>query len=102
MISGFAVNQVYLATGFTDMRKSINGLSLLVSEQLAHDPFSGSIFVFCNRARVSGCEETRKTGGHRRRKQTKYSGQQKRGLNKPLFAVVSECQNGRPFSRPTS
>jgi len=51
MISGFAVNQVYLATGFTDMRKSINGLSLMVSEQLAHDPFSGSIFVFCNRAR---------------------------------------------------
>jgi len=28
MISGFTVNQVYLATGFTDMRKSINGLSL--------------------------------------------------------------------------
>jgi len=51
MISGFAVNQVYLATGFTDMRKSINGLSLIVSEQLAHDPFSGSVFVFCNRAR---------------------------------------------------
>ena len=51
MISGFAVNQVYLATGFTDMRKSINGLSLIVSEQLAHDPFSGSVFVFCNRPR---------------------------------------------------
>ncbi len=51
MISGLAVNQVYLATGFTDMRKSINGLSLMVSEQLAHDPFSGSVFVFCNRAR---------------------------------------------------
>jgi transposase len=51
MISGFAVNRVYLATGFTDMRKSINGLSLIVSEQLAQDPFSGSVFVFCNRAR---------------------------------------------------
>ena len=51
MISGFAVNQVYLAAGVTDMRKSINGLSLMVSEQLAHDPFSGSVFVFCNRAR---------------------------------------------------
>ena len=50
MISGFAVNQVYLATGVTDMRKSINGLSLMVSEQLVHDPFSGSVFVFCNRA----------------------------------------------------
>jgi len=51
MVIGLAVNQVYLATGFTDMRKSINGLSLMVSEQLAHDPFSGSVFVFCNRAR---------------------------------------------------
>ena len=51
MITGLVVNQVYLATGFTDMRKSINGLSLIVSEQLAQDPFSGSVFVFCNRAR---------------------------------------------------
>jgi transposase len=33
------------------MRKSINGLSLIVSEQLAQDPFSGRVFVFCNRAR---------------------------------------------------
>jgi transposase len=52
MISGFAVNQVYLATGFTDMRKSINGLSLLVSEQLVQDPFSGSVFVS---VMASGC-----------------------------------------------
>ena len=50
MIRGFAVNQVYLSTGFTDMRKSINGLPLIVSEQLANDPFSESVFVFCNRA----------------------------------------------------
>ncbi|MBW6452415.1 MAG: IS66 family insertion sequence element accessory protein TnpB, partial [Methyloprofundus sp.] len=34
MLAGLSVNQVYLATGFTDMRKSINGLSLIVSEQL--------------------------------------------------------------------
>ena len=51
MISGFAVHQVFLAAGVTDMRKSINGLSLMVSEQLAHDPFSGSVFVFCKRGR---------------------------------------------------
>lgn len=51
MMGGLVVNSVYLATGFTDMRKSINGLSLVVSEQLAYDPFSGSVFVFCNRAR---------------------------------------------------
>ena len=33
------------------MRKAINGLSLIVSEQLGHDPFCGSIFVFCNRGK---------------------------------------------------
>lgn len=51
MLVGLTVNQVYLATGFTDMRKSINGLSIIVSEQLEHDPFAGSVFVFCNRSR---------------------------------------------------
>lgn len=51
MINGLSVNHVYLAPGVTDMRKSINGLSLIVSEQFGHDPFAGSIFVFCNRSR---------------------------------------------------
>jgi len=51
MISLAAPGRVYLATGYTDMRKAINGLSLLVSEQLGHDPFDGSLFVFCNKGR---------------------------------------------------
>jgi transposase len=42
--------KVYLALGYTDMRKAINGLSILV-EQLELDPFSGHLFVFCNRSR---------------------------------------------------
>jgi transposase len=42
---------VYLACGVTDMRKSINGLSLLVSEVLEQDIFSNCLFVFCNRNR---------------------------------------------------
>ncbi len=47
-----AINiKVYLALGNTDMRKSINGLSILVSEHLALDPFSGHLFAFCNRNR---------------------------------------------------
>lgn len=40
--------KVYLAMGHTDMRKAINGLSILV-ECLELDPFSGHLFVFCNR-----------------------------------------------------
>jgi len=33
--------KVCLATGFSDMRKSINGLAILVSEHLELNPFSG-------------------------------------------------------------
>ncbi len=41
--------QVYLACAPTDMRKSINGLVVLVKEVFELDPFSPSWFVFCNR-----------------------------------------------------
>jgi transposase len=43
--------RVFIALGATDMRKSINGLSLLVEEQFELDLFTGSYFVFCNRKR---------------------------------------------------
>jgi len=43
--------RVYIATGVTDMRKSINGLSILVADQLELDPLSGHLFAFCNRKR---------------------------------------------------
>ena len=43
--------RVYLALGNTDMRKSINGLSILVESNMELDPFSGHLFVFCNRRR---------------------------------------------------
>ena len=44
--------KVYLGLGWTDMRKSIDGLSILVSEHLEQDPLSGHFFVFCNRRRT--------------------------------------------------
>lgn len=44
-------DRVYLVLGPTDMRKAINGLSVLVADQLAMDAFSGHLFVFCNRGR---------------------------------------------------
>jgi transposase len=43
--------KVYLVTGFTDMRKSINGLSIIVSDSLSLDPLSQAWFVFCNKQR---------------------------------------------------
>ena len=45
------VNQVYLHRGFVDFRKSINGLSLLVEQQMKLSPFSSALFVFCNKKR---------------------------------------------------
>lgn len=42
---------VYLATGATDLRASIDGLSLIVSHVFKLDPFSSAYFVFCNRSR---------------------------------------------------
>lgn len=44
--------KVYLGLGATDMRKSIDALSILVSNQLNQDLFSGHLFVFCNRRRT--------------------------------------------------
>ena len=51
MISETASRQVYLACGSTDLRKSIDGLAVLVKEGFDLDPFSPSLFVFCNRKR---------------------------------------------------
>lgn len=51
MLSDIQVNQVYLACGSTDMRKSIDGLAVLVKEGFDLDPFSPALFVFCNRQR---------------------------------------------------
>ncbi len=44
--------RVFLAPGSTDMRKAINSLSILVEATLSLDPFSGHLFVFCNRSRT--------------------------------------------------
>jgi transposase len=42
---------VYLAPGATDMRKQMASLAVLVQEQLQQNPFSKSLFLFCNRKR---------------------------------------------------
>ncbi|SBT15560.1 IS66 family insertion sequence element accessory protein TnpB [Vibrio celticus] len=42
---------VYLVSGITDMRKSIDGLSLIVADVLEMDPLSSAWFIFCNRGR---------------------------------------------------
>jgi transposase len=43
--------QIYLVSGATDMRKSIDGLALIVTDLLEMDPLSEAWFIFCNRPR---------------------------------------------------
>jgi len=42
----------FYRAGATDMRKAVNGLSMLVADYLDLDVFTGNFFVFCNRART--------------------------------------------------
>ena len=44
-----SVNAVYLACGYTDMRRSIDGLAAIVEQQFRLDPFSRALFLFCGR-----------------------------------------------------
>ena len=43
--------EVSLCREVVDFRKSINGLSVIVEEQLGLSPFGPQLFVFCNRRR---------------------------------------------------
>ncbi len=43
--------QVHLCREPVDFRKAINGLSILVADELELDPFSTQVFAFCNRKR---------------------------------------------------
>lgn len=39
----------YIACGYTDIRKSIDGLAALVKQRFDLDPFSDSLFLFCGK-----------------------------------------------------
>jgi transposase len=41
--------KVHLAVGYTDMRKGLDGLAMLVQEVLKKDAFSGHLFAFRGR-----------------------------------------------------
>jgi transposase len=42
---------IFIRSGYTDMRKQINSLAILVQRELNLNPLSGSLFVFCGRTR---------------------------------------------------
>ena len=45
------VTQVYLVTGYTDLRRGIDGLAEVVQGKLELDPYNTALFLFCGRRR---------------------------------------------------
>ncbi|MBI9109553.1 MAG: IS66 family insertion sequence element accessory protein TnpB [Spirochaetales bacterium] len=48
MIFDYTDYRYFIRPGKTDLRKSANGLSLLIQNIMQNDPFSRSLFLFCN------------------------------------------------------
>ena len=46
-LSGVA--KIYLVTGYTDMRKSIDGLMGIIRDTYRLDPYSNALYLFCGR-----------------------------------------------------
>ena len=42
---------IYIACGYTDMRKAIDGLAAIVKENFAMDPMANNLFLFCGNRR---------------------------------------------------
>ena len=43
--------QIFLYRAPIDFRKQVNGLALLIEQELGHNPFSGALYAFTNRQR---------------------------------------------------
>jgi len=51
MILDLSKVRIFIRPGYTDLRKAVNGLSAIVQEDMKEDPFSGSVYIFCNHER---------------------------------------------------
>jgi transposase len=43
--------RIFIRPGRTDLRKAVNGLAGIVEQEMAGEPFSGNVYLFCNRDR---------------------------------------------------
>ena len=51
MILDISKVRIFIRPGHTDLRKASNGLTVIVQEEMKGDPFSGNVYLFCNRER---------------------------------------------------
>ena len=51
MIIDISKLRIFVKPGPTDFRKQINGLSIIVQEEMELDPLNGNLYIFCNKSR---------------------------------------------------
>ena len=51
MTPGLTKARIFLRPGYTDLRKAVNGLAGIIEQQMTGEPFSGNVYLFCNRER---------------------------------------------------
>ena len=52
MLNDFTgAEKVYIACGYTDLRRGIDGLAAMVQQEFSLDPFTNTLFLFCDRRR---------------------------------------------------
>ena len=51
MIIDLSRARIFIRPGQTDLRKAVNGLSGIIEQQMAGEPFSGNVYLFCNHER---------------------------------------------------
>lgn len=104
MLSDFTgAEKVYIACGYTDLRKGIDGLAALVQSQFQLDPFTNTLFLFCGR-RCDRIKALYWEGNgfvllYKRKRQLR---RRRRKRNRPLLEeiagsfVCSLCKNRHP------
>ena len=52
MLNDFTgAEKVYIACGYTDLRRGIDGLAAMVQQEFSLDPFTNTLFLFLGRRR---------------------------------------------------
>ena len=49
ILNGIVAENVYIACGYTDMRRSIDGLAAIVKQVFRLEPCSRNLYIFCGR-----------------------------------------------------
>lgn len=51
MIGFHDISKIYMAQGYTDLRKGIDGYASIVQDHFKLSPFEDALYIFCNRQR---------------------------------------------------